>query len=92
MPLPIENRKGTSKIVHQCFNCHVRLLRDGLESFGFDLPVHRHTRMQTVFDLMTRGTRLPDKFKAQPLQCAAHFIARKVAGKFHATRPDKTGS
>jgi hypothetical protein len=36
-------------------------------------------------DGLTMGTRLPDKFKTQAYQGAAHFIAGKVAGEFHAT-------
>ena len=76
----------------QFFNGNFRLLQNGLQRFRFDFAVHRHTRMKQAFDVMAMRTGLPDKFKAEPLQCAADFIAGKVARQFHAGWSDKTGS
>ena len=77
--------KTTSKVVHQFIDGDFRLFQNRLQRFWFDLSVHRHARMQTVFLVMAMGTRLPDKFKAQAFRCPAHLIPGKVAGKFHAS-------
>jgi hypothetical protein len=82
---PDEGKKRTSKAFHQFSDGDIRLLQNGLQRFRFDLPVHRHAGMQAVFLVMTMRTSLPEKSKTQAFQCAAHLIARKVAGEFHAT-------
>jgi hypothetical protein len=48
-PHPDDGAKRTSKIFQQFFDGDIRLLQNGLQRFRFDLPVHRHARVQAVF-------------------------------------------
>src|ERR1035437_9265444 len=81
-----------SEIILQFFYGYVCLFQNGLQRLWFEFPVHRHTGMQSVFGVMAMRSGLPHELKAQSFQCAAHFIAGKVARQLHAICADSTGS
>ncbi len=71
-------------MLHQLFDSYVGLHQDRLQRLGFDLTVHRHTRMQAGFCIMPVRARLPHKLETQPLEGATNLLARKIARQLHA--------
>ena len=74
VPPPSESIQFLSKFLQQFLSRDAGLLENGLQRLRFDVAVHGHAGMESVFDVEPMRAGLANKFKTEPFQGPADFF------------------